>query len=102
MVIVLVSGDRVIRLVSDYAPQCGRNLLENMAKDCGGPNEEAFLICLGDSNGQVGKQIDGFDGVHGGLNVGERNVKGRLLLEFCDGKDLCVANTWFKKKKNVK
>ena len=38
-----------------------------MVKDCGGPNEGEFLIYLGDSDGHVSKQIDGFDGVHGDL-----------------------------------
>ena len=89
-------------------PQCGRNSEENaqfqcdMAEGCGGPDEKEFLICLGDFNGHSGKQLDGFDGVHGGFGVGERNGKGRLLLEFCDGEDLCVAKTWFKKKENIK
>ena len=27
----------------------------------------------------------------------ERNVEGKMLLEFCDEKELCVANTWFRK-----
>ena len=26
-----------------------------------------------------------------------RNVEGKMLLEFCDEKKLCVANTWFRK-----
>ena len=70
-----------------------------MAKGCGSPNEEEFLICFGDFNGHVGKQIDGFDRVHGGFGVGERNFEGRLLHEFCDENDLCLKNAWFKKKK---
>ena len=24
-------------------------------------------------------------------------MEGRMLLEFCDEKELCVANTWFQK-----
>ena len=108
MVIALVSGNKVIRVVSAYATQCGKNLEEKeqfyceMAKGCGDPNKEKFLICLGDFNGHVGEQIDGFDGVHGGFGVGERNVESRLLLLFCDRKDLCVANIWFEKKENMK
>ena len=27
----------------------------------------------------------------------EKNAEGRRLLEFCDERELCVANTWFKK-----
>ena len=51
----------------------------------------------GDFNGHVGKEIEGFEGVHGGNGIGQRNAEGRMLLEFCDERELCVANTWFKK-----
>ena len=47
---------------------------------------------MGDFNGHVGKRIENYDGVHG-----ERNVEGKILLEFCDEKELYVANTWFRK-----
>ena len=33
-----------------------------------------------------------------GIGTGKRNVEGKRLLEFCDEKQLCVANTWFEKK----
>ena len=52
--------------------------------------------------GHVGKQIEGYEDVHGGNGIGERNVEGKLLLEFCDEKELCVANTWFRKRKKRK
>ena len=32
--------------------------------------------------------------MHGGNVIRERNMEGKML-EFCDGKELCVANTWF-------
>ena len=51
-----------------------------------------FLICLGEFNDHVGEQFDGFDVVDR-FGVDERNVEARLLLEFCDREDLCVANT---------
>ena len=105
---MFVFKNKVIRVVSDYAPQCGRNLEEreqfycDMAEGCGEPNKKEFLICLNDFNRDVGEQIDGFDGIHGEFVICERNVEDRLLLEFCDRKDLRVANTWHKKKENVK
>ena len=37
--------------------------------------------------------VNGFD---------KRNVEGRRLLEFCDEKRLCVANSWFEKKEQRK
>ena len=54
---------------------------------------------IGDFNAYVGKKVDGFEGVHGGNGIGEQNLKDRMLLEFCDQKNLYVANTWFKKEK---
>ena len=56
-----------------------------------------IMVSLGDFNGHVRKCAEGFEGVHGGNCVGKRNAEGRRLLEFCDERELCVANTWFKK-----
>ena len=51
-----------------------------------------LVRCLGDINGYVGRHKDGFDAVHGGHGVGQRNLKGRMLLEFFLEKELCVLN----------
>ena len=40
----------------------------------------------------MGNNVEGLEGVHGGNEIGKRNVEGRLL-EFCDEKELCAANT---------
>ena len=52
-----------------------------------------LVLGMGDFNGHVGKRIEGYEGVHGGSGNGERNVGGKMLLEFCVEKELCVANT---------
>ena len=56
-----------------------------------------IIVSLGDFSGHVGKCAEGFEGVHGGNGIGKRNAEGRKLLEFCDKRELCVTNTWFKK-----
>ena len=56
---------------------------------------------IGDFNGHLAKNVDGFEGVHEGNGIGEQNLEGRILLKFCDQMNLYVANTWFKKKKKV-
>ena len=33
-----------------------------------------LVMLLGDFNGHIGRHIDGFDGVHGGYGVGQRNL----------------------------
>ena len=53
-----------------------------------------FFECF---NRPVGKCAEGFEGVHGWNGIGKRNAKGRRLLEFCDERELSVANTWFYK-----
>ena len=58
-------------------------------------HKRELIIRIGDLNGHVGRNIDGFRGVNGGFSIGERNQEGRMLLEFCDAKRLCIANTWF-------
>ena len=47
-----------------------------------------MLFGLGDINGHVGEEIEGFEGVYGGNGIGKRNAKGRMLLEFCDKREL--------------
>ena len=57
-----------------------------------------LVMCMGDFNGQVGRHIDSFDGAHGGYGDSQRNLKGRILLEFCLEKE-CVSNTWSKRER---
>ena len=45
---------------------------------------------MGCSNRHVDWNTDGFDGFHEGYGVGQRNLEGRILLEFCFEKELCV------------
>ena len=108
MVVVIIFGKKVVRIVCSYAPQGGRSMsekekfYEEMGRGCEVENANEVLICLGDFNGHIGKKVDGFEGVHGGFRIGKRNLEGRLLLEFCVEKDLCVSNSWFKKKDSRK
>ena len=45
---------------------------------------------LDDFNEHVGRHIDGFDGVHGGYGVGQRNFDGRMLLVLSGERIMCV------------
>ena len=78
---------------------CEKDQLYNKAAcmwDLQSPEE--MIVGLKDFNGHVGEQLDGFEGVCGEYGFGKRNVEGRRLLEFCDKKELCLANTWSEKK----
>ena len=69
-----------------------------MTSEWDSQNPGKVVFGQGDFNGR----IDGFEGVHGGYSIGKRNAEGIRLLEFCDEKKLCMANTWFEKKEQRK
>ena len=52
-------------------------------------NPTEVVFGRGDFNGHVGEEIEGFEGVHGGNEIGKRNAEGRMLFEFCDERELC-------------
>ncbi|KAG5586166.1 hypothetical protein H5410_046600 [Solanum commersonii] len=53
-----------------------------------------------DFNGHIGATSNGFDDVHGGFGVGERNGGGTSLLDFAKAFELVIANSCFPKKEN--
>ena len=79
----------MIRLIHGYAPQSGRSLEEKQSfydkLKCEWDMHSAddLVMCLDYCNAHDGRHIDGFDGVHGGHGVGQRNLEGRMLIESC-------------------
>ena len=104
MSMIIAFGREIVPAICAYAPQTGRNQDEkvnfynDLSSELDLRFEDEMASGLGDFNGHVGKNIDGFEGVHGGNGIGTRNGDGRRLREFCDEKELCVPNTWYKKK----
>ena len=102
MTLVVFEKD-VLRLICGYAPQSGRCLEKKPSfydkQKCEWDMHSAddLGMCLGEFNGYVGRHIDGFYGAHGGYGVGQRNLEGRMLLEYCLEKELCVSNIWFRR-----
>ena len=103
MAIGLVFGKEVVRVICAYAPQSGKpdaekeRFYEEMASEWSMANTNELVLGLGDFNGYAGKCAEGFEGIHGEYGIGKRNTEGRMLLDFCDQKGLCVANAWYKK-----
>ena len=101
---VMVFEKEVLRVICSYAPEIGRSeckknqFYNDKASEWDLQNNGEVVLGLGDFNGHAGRRVDGFEGVHGGYGIGKRNVEESRLLEFCDEKVLCVANTWFEKK----
>jgi len=102
---VLIS-DKLVTCICAYAPQTGRSGEEKdsfwdlMISVTGSIPASELIIVGGDLNGHVGTNVDGYDGVHGGYGLGERNADGERILEFCDAMELIVTNTCFKRQKN--
>ena len=103
MTVVMVLEEEVVRIICVYGPQSGRTgaekerFYDDLRSEWDLHSKGELVLGMGDFNGHVGKRIEGYEGVHGGNGIGERNVEGKMLLEFCDEKELCVANTWFRK-----
>ena len=103
MAIGLEFGEEVAKIICAYAPQSGKpnaeeRFYEEMAREWRMGNANELVLGLGDFNGHVGKYAEGFEGIHGGYGIGKRHAEERMLLDFWDQKELCVANTWYKKK----
>ena len=102
--IKLLIGKRIISIVSTYAPQQG---LSNDEKDrfyeelislTAKVGENELLIIGGDLNGHVGKDANGYQGMHGGFGFVTRNVEGERILEMGAALDMIVCNTFYKKR----
>ena len=54
----------------------------------------------GDPNGHVGRDIDGYDGVHGGHGLGVRNEEGIKIMDFATAYQMRLMNTYYTKREN--
>ena len=49
-----------------------------------------MVIIGGDLNGHVGKEVNGYEGVHGGYGYGIRNTEDEDILEMAAALDMVV------------
>ncbi|ESO11856.1 hypothetical protein HELRODRAFT_166931 [Helobdella robusta] len=68
---------------------------DDVSDEIGQAGLDEFVVLLGDLNGHVGADADGYEGVHGGWGYGIRNEEGRRVLELADAHSMVVGNTWF-------
>ena len=59
-----------------------------------------ILFVRGDFNGHIGKNADGYEGVHGGREFGRRNLEGERILEFAVAHNLVISNSLLTKRES--
>ena len=59
---------------------------------CQVSDSEELFVC-GDFDGHIGSKASCFEGVHGGLAFGGRNLEGEGVLEFADANNLFIGNS---------
>ena len=81
MYVKLVIVKQIVNIVSTYAPQMGLSAEEKNAfwnsfiiVLSGTPKQENIVIGS-DMNSHVGRDADGYGGVHGGMGFGTRNIE---------------------------
>ena len=103
MMVKLIVGKCLMNVVAAYALQTGRsqeekdNFWEAVWKLIEGIKKTERIMLGGDLNGHVGKESDGYEGVHGGQGYGMRNAEGERILEFCEAAGMIVCGTQFRK-----
>ena len=82
MLVRIRVGKRILCLVSVYAPQAGRAMVdkeefyEALGEVLKGVKEEEAMFICGEFNGHVGRDADGYEGVHGCHGFGRRHLGG--------------------------
>ncbi|XP_068245387.1 craniofacial development protein 2-like [Palaemon carinicauda] len=53
------------------------------------------VMVIGDFNSKIGNDRGGYEDVMGEFGLGERNEKRQRMMEFGQGKQLCITNNYF-------
>ena len=93
MTVVNVFEENWLRLMYGYVPRSGRTLKEKVFYDelkCEWDmhSVDDLVMYLGSFSGYIGRHIDGLDGEYGGHGAGQRNLEGKMLLEFLSGEGI--------------
>ena len=73
MCLKVLIGDKLVTCICAYSPQTGRSAEEKdsfwdqMTSVTGSIPASELSVVGGDLNGHVGTNVDGYDGVHGGI-----------------------------------
>ncbi|ESN99421.1 hypothetical protein HELRODRAFT_162969 [Helobdella robusta] len=101
IVVVMVFGKVRVKVISGYAPQQSRKEKEKdgfydyVSDEIGQAGLDEFVVLMGDLNGHVGADTDGYECAHGEWGYGIWNEEGRRVLELANAHSMVVGNTWF-------
>ncbi|XP_063846034.1 craniofacial development protein 2-like [Scylla paramamosain] len=99
----LIINGKIWNIVSAYAPQQGcrdeekEEFREKLEEYIESITRTELILIAGGMNAHVGESGNRYEGVHGGMGFGRRNVEGRRLLEIAEAAEITILNTWFKK-----
>ncbi|ESO05325.1 hypothetical protein HELRODRAFT_171696 [Helobdella robusta] len=91
---VMIREEELVEKVLEEGKEKDR-FYDDVSDEIGQAGLNEFVVLLGDFNGHVGADADGYEGVHGGWGYGIRNEEGRRVLELADAHSMVVGNTWF-------
>ena len=106
MMIKLAIDNKIITVLSCYAPQVGLeniivyNLYDQLQDTIRKVDAAKTLVICGDLNGHIGTLANGYEGVHGGYGYGLRNKEGEHILEFAAAHNLVVGKSYFTNKES--
>ena len=84
MTVVMVLEEEVVRIINVFRLQSVRTCAEkerfydDLEREWDLHSVGDLVLGMGEFNGNVGKQIEGYQGVHGGNGIGERKVEGNV------------------------
>ena len=105
MMVKVLVGQCLVNIISAYAPHVGRSRSQDEKDDfwealwklIEGVKQSEKIILGGDLNGHVGKNSEGYEGLHGGHGYGVRNMEGETILEFYEAAGMIVCGIQFSK-----
>ena len=92
-----------MRVISGYSAQQTRKeeekvkFYDDVSEEIGQTGSDEFVMLLGDSNGHVRVDADGYESVHAGYRHGMPNEERCKVLELADAHSMVAWNTYLRR-----